>query len=423
MKFVQLALIALIAACGSPDTVNDAGLPSDPVDSSDTQPIADDVTIADLFEVDPTNDTTQPDLLTDAFVPGTVPPLEAGDATDVTSPAGIAIQPSVALDANLSTLVVFTGAVTEGGSLSIFAQRDDNTPFALHSADSQLRNEPSVCALKDGGFVAVWSVDTAGTGTPSLQIGYTIIHDDGPEPERRITTEREGNHWLGHVACSPDGGFVVAGVRPESEDPSFEAFVMRYDKEGEPLGQAMTLNAFPEATEAQPVAGASTHGVWTAWSDLEGGSYLRRAFDDSEPLLIAASDSSGVAMGTDPRVEGGVLALNVAGPTLEVRWLTPEGTASVPIPMSADGANSRHTAALTLLERPNQAAIIYLTSEGANSRAIVSTLGTDSPESLTVANGKLPPYTPSIAFRGGTLVAAWTEPDEDVKFKVRLQRW
>jgi hypothetical protein len=423
MKSVQLALLVLLTACGSTDTVNDAVLPSDPVDTADTQSMVDDVTVADLVEVAPTNDTNQPDLLADAFVPGTIPPLVAGNATDITSPAGIAIQPSVALDADGSALVVFTGAATEGGSLSIFAQRDDGATFALHAADSQLRNEPSVCALNDGSFVAVWSVDTAGTGTPSLQIGYTIIHDDGPSPERRITTEREGNHWLGHVACSPDGGFIVAGVRPETDDPSFEAFAMRFDKEGEPLGQAMTLNTFPEATEAQPVAGASADGVWAAWSDLEGGSYLRRAFDESEPFLIAASDSSGMAMGTDPRVEGGVLALNVAGPTLEVRWLTSEGTASAPIPLIADGANSRHTAALTLLERPNQAAIIYLTSEGANSRAIVSTLGTDSPESLTVATGKLPPYTPSIAFRGGALVAAWTEPGEDVQFKVRLQRW
>ena len=424
---VCLVVWALISGCNG----SQAGAKNNELASDTTTPDAVDVIGIDGEGTDTQQPkevaTSTPDSLSETtqstFVPGAIPTLQTLDPLVVTSPGGIAVQPAIALDANLKSLLVFTGAPVDDPGLMIYGQRETGTAFALNEKDGQKRNEPAVCALANGGFVAVWSVDTAGTASPSLQIGFTLVSDTGPGAEQRVTTDQEGNHWLGHVACTADGGFVIAGVRPEANDPSFAAFARRYDANGKPAGAAITLNAIADATETQPVVAVTKNTTWTGWSALEGSSWIRRAFTGDALLTVAEKESGGVALAADYRVGGAALALNVAGPNLKVQWLPEEGAPSDPVSLAADGAPGRHTAAITLLERGDHAAMIYQTLEGAKSRMIVRYIGAKSSDPLAVATGKFPPYTPTISYRGGALVAAWTEPDPTHKFSIRMLRW
>ncbi len=363
------------------------------------------------------------DAWTAPAFPGEIPALVPGDAVVGPSPGGLSVQPGVALNDALEAFVVFTGTSAEDTNLAIWGKRDEGEVFALHEADGQLRNEPSVCALAGGGFAVVWSVDTSGTEDPSLQIGYTVVGPEGAAPEQRVVTDREGNHWLGHVSCSADGGFVIAGVRSEAADPTFEAFAQQYDAAGISVGQATTLNMVPELSESQPVAGATSGTLWTAWTALDGGSWVRRAFMDEGPIELVAGEIVGAALGADHRVDGALVAVTIPGPDLQLRWLPEAGDPSDLVPLPQDGALSRHTAALALLERSDKAAAIYLTLEGENSRVLVTYVGVEGASPVAVATGQLPPYTPAIAYRGGALVAAWTEKDENNQFTVRMQRW
>lgn len=443
MKNLYIMLVVWVAGCGISVGEDEllSGIPGLSLDAfSVLEDVEDTDTVSAVLDdaestADSTEDTDSADAGTDAALdgasdaeagdgfPGIIPTLEAGTVIEIPSPGGLSIQPSIALDADLEFLLVFTGVAVNDNTLSIWAKREEGEPFPLHVPDDQKRNEPVVCALAGGGFVAIWSVDTDGNADPSLQIGYVIIGAGGPGPEMRVSTDREGNHWLGHVSCTADGGFVISGVRPEETDPSFEAFSMGYDAAGQPVSEAVTLNSAPEATETQPVVGATAGTQWTGWTTLAGDAWIRRAFSDEEPSQLSTTKSTGMAMGADYRIPGAVISVNTAGLKLQVHWLPEEGEPSEPVTLMDDGAVQRHTSALTMLERTEAAAIIYLTLEEPDSRVIVSYIGVQGSEPLTVGSGPLPPYAPSIAFRGGVLVAAWTEKGDPQQYTVRMQRW
>ena len=217
---------------------------------------------------------------------------------------------------------------------------------------------------------------------------------------------------------------MIAGVRPEETDPTFAAFSQRYDASGEPVDDVVSLNAVPQLTETHPVVGVTSGTTWTGWTTLEDGyARIRRALVDEAPIQLPTENSTGMAMGSDYRIPGAVLSLNTSGPNLALYWLPEEGELGEPLELMDDGALSRHSSAVSLLERPQAAAVIYQTLEGPDSRMIVSYLGIQGSEPLTVGSGLLPPYTPSIIYRGGVLMAAWTEPHPDTQYTVKMQRW
>ena len=175
MKNLHVGLVLLLAGCGIPDEddllsgislspdafsqVGDAGVdgtPDEDVEELDVEADGEvDVEVGDVNEsLDASSDALvdgESDGESEGGFPGTVPALVAGTIEKISSPKGISIQPSVALDDNLESLLVFTGAAVNTSTLSIWGKREGGEPFALHPADDEKRNEPTVCALAGGG--------------------------------------------------------------------------------------------------------------------------------------------------------------------------------------------------------------------------------------------------------------------------------
>lgn len=190
---------------------------------------------------------------------------------------GVVIQPALALsDANTLHLAY---TVLNPEVLGIYVQTYDlSTQAPLNTVNllaepSGLHNEPDICALSGGGAVTVWSVDTQGQGDTNLQVQFRIIDamglpvGDGPTI---VTTEVEGNHWLGSVGCNDDNGFVIVGSRGDPDD-SFGVFAQRYDHLGVAVGQATTVNAESAGGQVYPVitsiSGESGHRYAVAYED------------------------------------------------------------------------------------------------------------------------------------------------------------
>lgn len=190
---------------------------------------------------------------------------------------GVVIQPALALsDANTLHLAY---TVLNPDRLGIYVQTYDlstSTPLNtvnLITEPSGLHNEPDICALSGGGAVAAWSVDTQGEGDSNLQVQFRIVdamgHPVGDGPTI-VTTDRDGNHWLGSIGCNDENGFVIVGSRGDPDD-SFGVFAQRYDQLGIAVGQAATVNAEAAGGQVYPVitsiSGESEHHYAVAYED------------------------------------------------------------------------------------------------------------------------------------------------------------
>ena len=364
------------------------------------------------------DDTETPDEDIAFLAP--LPAILPGESLPVTSAKGIAVQPAVTIAGDGRWFVAFTGGTESSSDLSIFGQWEGEEAFLLHEESGEGRNVPAVCTLSNGDVMVVWSVVTNGMAPAANQIGFVRVTSEGISEEQRVETQRDGNHWLGDVACSPTGGFVITGVWPELDHPTWGAFYQHYDSEGIPMGDAIPLNPYDSATETEPVVAWVESLTFHGWLELEGNAWFSAA-EATEPVLLS-DDGAALVMAADSDVGGGVVITTTNSLSLILQWISETGTLSEPFFVPGDAPN-RHTAGVTTIERTEAAALIHLTSEGANSKVIAQYVGIAGAMPTVLESGSIPPYPPSIAYRNGTLAAAWTVPDETHQYSIRIQVW
>ncbi|MGH6736012.1 MAG: calcium-binding protein [Methyloceanibacter sp.] len=98
---------------------------------------------------------------------------------------------------------------------------------------------PDVAALKNGGFVVVWTdemIDGAGTG-----IGASVYTNAGAQVRVnfQVNTTETGNQSSASVVALADGGFVVMW----EHDAQSAVLAQRFDSGGDPIGSEFTVRA------------------------------------------------------------------------------------------------------------------------------------------------------------------------------------
>ncbi|TNE50643.1 MAG: hypothetical protein EP343_07205 [Deltaproteobacteria bacterium] len=354
----------------------------------------------------------------------------------------IQIQPAVAFGNDGKLALVWTGS-DESKSLNIYASIVDeagktSTPVRLDTFQGGLKNEPSVCALKGGGFVAVWSVDTQVQGTPegNLQVRFRRLDATGKTLDSeavQVKTEVVGNHWLADVACSEDGGFVFTGVRVDADNTTFGVFVQRFDADGKAKDKATYVNPAPAGTQAHPEVAAGPMGAAVvAYED---------SLDGKDTVVFRLYPKEGQAPGSPVILGGGAGSLSLKGAVVAMQPDTGifvvgglRGNGSTPSlkQYAADGTNpttlSLPPASLTVqlaVEAlfPEKAwGVLTMTRSGTTSTLHLHVLGEElkAPLSASLASGSLPPYRPALAYRNGNLVVAWTERTANSGYGVKL---
>jgi hypothetical protein len=425
-----LILSLLLVACGSKGASSSTDASAAPdADVSVDVPTVDVSLDEDVATPDVTVDSNS---TADTAAPES-PQLElpdlAGARTDsvIAMPGLVGVQPAVAVGQDGQPLVVFTATPGAEGDLSIYASFAGQETQLLKSSPPGQRNEPSTCRLSDGGFVAVWSYDGQAVGNTLGVEGAVLDAGGALVTTFVVTTEVEGNHWLGHVGCDPSGGFTVVGSRTDTDDTTFGVFAQAYNAAGEPLGDAFGVNPTPEGTQVQPVAGIGPDGSGVVlYEDApEDDSYVltARAFDGSGTVgdtfvvlgqagvdclkpAVAISPGGVVAyagnLGTQVHV---LTAPSAAEPEPAMTWLQTTGSKGLP--------------ALTFVGRDDVLALAMIENlTGAGEPKVqVQLLGAGvDPATSTVLLGSdptLPPYPPSLDYAGGTLAVAWTQRTGD----------
>jgi len=413
--------------------------PSGGGDAPDAAPLADtgeEDTAAPPDTTPPTEDAVTPD----------VPPYEDGihlrrppllEDPRYFFPGGdqqsIRVQPSFALQEAFRLVAAWTGAADDG-ELGIYVATYDTSvaevtervaPYRLNTDLRGIHNEPTVCTRFNGAGVVVWSQDTQEVGAhgENLEIRYRLIDAHGEprdDTDRRILTDRPGNHWLGHVACHP-GGFVVAGVRPGDPAPGFEVFIQRFGTSGEPVGDPVAPSVATLGQGFPAVASNDHQDIAVAFEDTATsgadavvlGRLFGSALNAPGPLLTVAgapgqdAQRAGVALDHMSRE---LLAVATVGTRVQLRRF-PDGGApfDVALPEAPTAVLTNATVAPL---REGRFAVVTYRGTGANVDLRLVYLEADGTVSAetTVASGSFPlAYRPTLAYRDGALAVGWTE--------------
>jgi len=409
---------------------------------------------------------TGPDASADTGVPAASrPPLQGGtpfDLLDPADPEGVRVQPTVAVGGDGRALVAWTGTGPPAGTgepdheLGIWAQmiafggNPLGTPSRVSATGVGTQNEPSACALAGGGFALAWSAsasepDPDGT---TMQIRTRLLDADGVPlgaSDSRLMTALGGAHWLASITCLAaddpvaPGGFAVAGVRPDTQGPSFRVFVQRFDAAGAPAGDAWDVSESSDGGQAFPAVAAGPAGqIFVAWEDTTGldtpqeaSRVLLRAVgpdgargplrtiagpaDEVASAAVAVDLASGAALGTG----------TVQGTTLRVRaFASPDDGEGTPVSLGGGAATATFAGVACPTDDPQTFGLLYQATINGQTRALVTWVGPDGPLEgpVTASQGpvhKVAPYVPAIDYRSGTLVTAWTESLGGGQYTVR----
>ena len=184
----------------------------------------------------------------------------------------------------------------DGSALGVFGRIFDAAgnalggEFQLNTFTAGNQATPSVVALGDGGFVAVWnSADQDGDTTGVFGQRF----DGAGNPvgsEFQINTETTGSQNTPSAAALEDGGFVVSWQSVGQDGDANGVFAQRFDAEAQPLGPAVLTGGAGNDTLN---LGADQVGVTV---DLDGGT--------GDTLILGAGDNAVTVSNTETVLGG-----------------------------------------------------------------------------------------------------------------------
>ncbi|QNH05972.1 calcium-binding protein [Pseudomonas sp. B11D7D] len=181
---------------------------------------------------------------------------------------------------DLSTTALSNGSYVIGWTEEIHGDAQDHAFVQLFNANGEsvgqaialttgIASYPSVAALNNGGFVAVWeNEDAKGNAEIYLQRFTAAGVKDGKAIQ--VNTGTAGDQIDPQVVTLKDGSYVVSWTR---EDTSANIFMQRYSESGAKLGAETQVNT-TSGFYSQPSVTALTSGgyvvTWATLDDYEG---------------------------------------------------------------------------------------------------------------------------------------------------------
>lgn len=173
--------------------------------------------------------------------------------------------PSVAMDSDGNSIVVWCSDGQDGDSGGIFGQRffaDGNASgpeFSVNTYVSGSQTQPSVASDSSGNFVVVWSsYDQDGSDWGVYGQRFSM---DGMKLglEFRINTCTLGSQYQPSVAMSSTGEFVVVWTSVDQDASGSAVIGQRYYSDGTALGSEFRINSYE--TDDQSLPCVSLNGI------------------------------------------------------------------------------------------------------------------------------------------------------------------
>jgi hypothetical protein len=153
--------------------------------------------------------------------------------------------------------------------------------FLVNTTTADAQTQPSITALADGRFVAVWKDDSRTAGdTSEGAIRGQIFNADGSKQflEFRINNMTAGDQLVPAVAALPGGGFVVTWQTATGDGSGSAIAGQIFDGNGGKVGGEFVANTTTLNNQLTPAAAGLANGQFVlAWVDGSGTSTDIRA--------------------------------------------------------------------------------------------------------------------------------------------------
>jgi hypothetical protein len=183
---------------------------------------------------------------------------------------------SVAKDRRTGSVGGFVVAWTdyESDYGGVKARRYDETgaprggEFRVNVFTPYLQTGARVAAADDGRFVVAWNSYLQDGDQHGVFVRRFDAAGNPVGGELQVNTTGAGDQYLGGLAITPDGRFVVAWQQDDGSDTG--VFARRFDASGQPQGTELRVNTYTTGPQHFPSVAINERGDFTvAWEDTE----------------------------------------------------------------------------------------------------------------------------------------------------------
>ena len=368
--------------------------------------------------------------------------LENPSIIDIPELPHLSIQPSVAMGADGEIAVAWCGSEEEDLGIWFSVLNPDGSvrvaPYQLETTSMGIQNEPDICPLPGGGYAIAWSMDAQEPGPEgqNLYLRYRVVGADGQpinETDLQTNAPHPGNRWLAEIACDPAGGFVIVGAASEP-NMTFGVFAQRFDANGAPSGDALSLNLDADGSQIFPSIDIGPDGsTVVAWENQTGfgtdtiiKQIVLRRFENtqfesgSDEVSITDSDDEAARpeVSIDPLSGEIMVGATIGQQRLGLYRVDPEALGVTTI--SAPRGIHYYPAISPIGD--GRFGMLFLSGFGGDVTVKTAILDNDgiTDEVVELATGALPPYPTTAHGRDGRLVIGWTERTGANGYRIRL---
>jgi hypothetical protein len=295
-------------------------------------------------------------------------------------------------------------------------------PTRLNRAFDANEIDASVAVSGDRVLFA-WSADN-GSAPYNLDLFVDLWTTDGEplwEDERLFEgvlggDSNPGNAWMSYLVSAGDDGFVMAASWGVEAVSSFQVFVQRFDRDGEPVGEAIDVSRADGVSQTEPAAAVLNDGtVIVTWheSEFEGPSRLLvRRFDrEGEPLGAATEvrygvDGSRVDVAVGPANRVLLAVSSDSDPRSDISVVDLEGETVA----GWETTSLDHTPALAINDDGTASVVWFRHISGFRNELWSGAVGGDSEPVKIDVSGPVAPYESTLVGVGdGAFFTLWSE--------------
>jgi hypothetical protein len=184
--------------------------------------------------------------------------------------------PSVAALSDGGFVAVWQSNLQDGSGLGIYGQRFApngkrvGVEFPVNTTTTGAQSMPRVAALGGGGFAVTWqsaAQDGSGLGVYGRHFDATGAPVGS---EFLVNTQTVNDQASPAIAGLSDGSFAATWMSKGQDHSGLGIYGQRYDGQGSPVGQEFRINTTTKNNQLQPsIAAFSDGGFAVAWTSLD----------------------------------------------------------------------------------------------------------------------------------------------------------
>lgn len=214
------------------------------------------------------------------------------------------LEPSVTGLSDGGYVIAWSAAFQDGSGLGIYAQRFDvngvavGQEFQINTFTFLEQSEPTLTALDNGGFIAVWTSIPNQDGSAHGIFAQRYAADGSRAGnEFQVNTTFISLQQFPDVTPLADGGFIVTWNGLTLND-GYDVFGQRFDATGVPVGPEIQINTFTDNHQYNPaIAGMADGGFVVAWQTYPQNGFGHR-------IHAQRYDANGQPIGSETAIDG-----------------------------------------------------------------------------------------------------------------------